>query len=37
MNSTSAPLTEEQKKILDQAVKKTVKKYRKTLQLLALT
>jgi ferric iron reductase protein FhuF len=37
MSNTTAPLTDDQKKVLDAAVKKTLKKYRKTLQKLALT
>jgi hypothetical protein len=37
MSNTATPLTDEQKKLLDAAVKKTIKKYHKTLQKLALT
>ena len=39
MNTTpkSSEITEQQKKVINKAVKKTVKKYRKTLQLLAST
>ena len=37
MQKTPTIVSEQQKKIIDKAVKKTVKKYRKTLRLLAET
>lgn len=37
MQKSPTILTADQKKILDKAIRKTVKKYRKTLRLLAET